>query len=229
MLPNSADSDFSLGFTTQGPPAFPLLADGMMHTTKIAYVSGTLRIFLDDLTKPVLTVPVDLGTTLSLDNGQAWVGFTAATGKRSQIHDIRSFSYVGTADAQQTVDIDIIPGSDPNSLSCENTSSTLPVAILTTDAFAATTVDADSVRFGKIGTEAAEIHRDDEGNVERHVEDVNEDGRDDLLFHFRFGDTGISCDDIPEGQDSVGLRVRLTGKAEGRLITGGGSLQLVRQ
>jgi hypothetical protein len=229
MLPNSGDSDFSLGFTTQGPPAIPLLADGRMHSTKVAYVSGTLRIFLDDLTKPVLTVPVDLGTTLSLDNGQAWVGFTAATGKRSQTHDIRSFSYVGTADAQQAVDIDIIPGSDPNSLSCENTSSTLRVAILTTDAFAATTVDADSVRFGKTGTEAAEIHRGDGGNPERHVEDVNGDSRDDLLFHFRVGDTGFSCDDIPEGQDSVGLRVRLTGKAEGKPIAGEGNLQLVRQ
>jgi hypothetical protein len=99
-LPNSADPTFSLGSTTQGPPAIPLLADGNVHTTKVAYVPGTLTIFLDNLTRPVLTVPVDLGTTLSLDNSRAWVGFTAATGGRSQAHDILSFSFAGTEEAQ---------------------------------------------------------------------------------------------------------------------------------
>jgi hypothetical protein len=103
-LPNSAGSTFSLGSTTQGPPAIPLLADGNVHTTKVAYVPGTLTIFLDNLTKPVLSVPVDLGTTLSLDNGQAWIGFTAATGGRSQAHDILSFSFVGTEEAQTSED-----------------------------------------------------------------------------------------------------------------------------
>jgi hypothetical protein len=44
----------------------------------------------------VLTIPVDLGTTLSLDNGQAWIGFTAATGGRSQADDLLSFSFVRT-------------------------------------------------------------------------------------------------------------------------------------
>jgi hypothetical protein len=219
MLPNSADPVFSLGSTT----TVPLLADGNVHTAKVVYVPGTLTIFLDDLTQPVLTVPVDLGTTLSLDNGQAWVGFTAATGGRSQAHDILSFSFVGS------VDIDVIPGRDRNSINCENTRRTIPVAILSTDTFDATTTDADSVRFGKTGTEASEVHRVGYGgNAERQVEDVNGDGLDDLLFHFRFGDTGFSCDDIPEGQDSVGLTARLTGEADGRPLAGEDTLQLAR-
>ena len=228
-LPNSADSTFSLGFTTQGPPAIPLLADGRVHTTKVVYVPGTLRIFLDDLTKPVLTVPVDLGTILSLDNGQAWVGFTAATGRRSQAHDILSFSFVGTAAAQPGVGIDIIPSSDPNSINCEKTRRTIRVAILSTDAFAATTVNADSVRFGKTGTEASEVHRDDGGKAERHVADVNDDDRKDLVFHFRLEDTGFSCNDVPAGEKSTTLRAKQTGEAEGKPITGEGTLQLVRQ
>jgi hypothetical protein len=95
-LPNSANPTFSLGSTT----AIPLLADGNVHTAKVAYVPGTLTIFLDDLTKPVLTVPVDLRTKLRLDEGKAWIGFTAATGGRSQAHDILSFSFVGTEEAQ---------------------------------------------------------------------------------------------------------------------------------
>jgi hypothetical protein len=91
-LPNSANPAISLGSTA----IIPLLADGNAHNTKVVYVPGTLTIFLDDLTKPVLTVPVDLETTLGLDNGETWVGFTAATGGRSQAHDILSFSFAGT-------------------------------------------------------------------------------------------------------------------------------------
>jgi CHRD domain-containing protein/lectin family protein len=97
--PNNANTDFSLGYTTQGTPAIPLFADGSVHTTKVAYKPGTLTISLDDLTKPVLTVPVDLGTKLSLDEGKAWVGFTGATGRRFQAHDILSFSFVGAEDS----------------------------------------------------------------------------------------------------------------------------------
>jgi hypothetical protein len=224
-LPNSADPTFSLGSAT----TIPLLADGGVHNAKVAYVPGTLTIFLDDLTRPILTVPVDLGTTLSLDNSRAWIGFTAATGGRSQAHDILSFSFVGTEEAQPSVDIDTIPDSDSNTWPCQNTEEDLPVALLSTEDFDATNVDADSVRFGKAGTEASEVHRDDEGKAERHVEDVNGDDRDDLVFHFRFGDIGFSCDDIPEGQESVGLRARLTGEAEGKPLAGEDALQLVRQ
>ena len=225
-LPNSADPTFSLGSTT----TLPLLADGNVHKAKVAYMPGTLTVFLDDLTSPVLTVPVDLGTTLSRGNGRAWVGFTAATGGRSQAHDVLSFSFVGTEEARLGVDIDIIPGSDPNTWPCRNTAEDLPVAILTTDTFDATTIDAASVRFGKTGTEASEVHRDAGGKAERHVADVNGDGRDDLVFHFHFGDTGFSCDDIPQGQESVGLRARLTGEADGPVaIAGEDTLQLVRQ
>jgi hypothetical protein len=56
------------------------MSDGEVHEAKIVSVPGSLTIFLDDLSSPVLTVPVDLEATLNLDNGQAWVGLTAATG-----------------------------------------------------------------------------------------------------------------------------------------------------
>jgi hypothetical protein len=224
-LPNSASPTFSLGTTT----TLPLLTDGSVHNAKVAYVPGTLTVFMDDPAKPVLTVPVDLGTILRLGNGQAWVGFTAATGGRSQAHDILSFSFVAIEGAQLGVDIDIIPGRDPNTWPCRNTTEDLPVAILSTDTFDATIIDAGSVRFGKTGTETSEVHRDDGDKAARHVADVNGDGHDDLVFHFRFGDTGFSCDDIPQGQEAVGLRARLTGEADGPIaILGEGTLQLVK-
>ena len=50
----------------------------MPHVARIRYVPGSLTVFLDNLTDPVLTVPVELSSALDLDGGRAWVGFTAA-------------------------------------------------------------------------------------------------------------------------------------------------------
>jgi hypothetical protein len=85
-----------------------------------------------------------------------------------------------------TVSIDIKPGSFPNSIN-PRSRGLIPVAILTTDTFDATTVDALSVEFGPAG--ATESH--DRG----HLEDVDGDGNLDLVLHFRTQDTGIQCGD----------------------------------
>ena len=54
---------------------------------------GTMKVFVDDLADPVLTVPINLAAFMDLDNGRAWVGFTAATGRSMQNHDVQSFSF----------------------------------------------------------------------------------------------------------------------------------------
>lgn len=55
---------------------------------------GALSIFIQDLNTPVLSVPLHIPGTLDLDNGRAWIGFTAATGEETyQSHDILSFSF----------------------------------------------------------------------------------------------------------------------------------------
>ncbi len=66
----------------------------------------------------------------------------------------------------------------------------VPVQLLSTADFDATTVDASSIRFGA----AAETHTNKDGSAKRHVEDVNGDGLDDLVFHFRRADIGSGCD-----------------------------------
>ena len=82
---------------------------------------------------------------------------------------------------QTEVSIDIKPGSDPNSINCKNHQVVIPVAILTTDTFDATSVDHATVTFEG----ASEIHiAKKTGLPQRHEEDVDKDGDIDLLFHF---------------------------------------------
>lgn len=89
---NSAD--YNLAGRGYGLAPFTILAGGT-HTARIRYdaVAHTLSVFLDGRATPTAVANIDLSTLLSLDNGTAWVGFTAATGGAMSNHDILSWSY----------------------------------------------------------------------------------------------------------------------------------------
>jgi hypothetical protein len=89
LLPRTSDQLYSIGSTT----SIPLMADGNVHTVRIDYTPGSMRVFLDDLVNPSLTVDVDLQDAVGLSDGMAWIGFTAATGGAYENHDILSWSY----------------------------------------------------------------------------------------------------------------------------------------
>jgi hypothetical protein len=104
-------------------------------------------------------------------------------------------------------EIDIKPGSSSNPVN-PRSRGTLPVAILSTDALDATTVDPPSVRLGPAGAVAS--------RGRGQIEDVDRDGDLDLVLHFRTQETGIQCGDreaaltgttfgghLIEGSDSV--------------------------
>ncbi len=107
-------------------------------------------------------------------------------------------------------DIDIKPGSDPNSINLKSRG-TIPVAILSTTNFDAPgEVDQASLTFGRSGGE------DSLAFCTKSAEDVNGDGIDDLVCHFNTQDTGFQCGDTEgilrgqtvdgtpiEGRDSV--------------------------
>jgi hypothetical protein len=87
---------------------------------------------------------------------------------------------------EKQVSIDIKPGSFPNSINPKS-KGVIPVAIFTTDAFDANTVDPTTVRFGATGTEAAP--------VQFVLENVDGDGDTDMILHFNTQNIGINCGD----------------------------------
>jgi hypothetical protein len=126
--------------------------------------------------------------------------------------------------ATQMIAIDI----NPNMLMCTDTEGDIPVAILSSATFAASTVDGISLRFGRLGTEAA-AQRLKNGRMKVQMKDVNKDGFTDAVYQFLFGDTGFSCADIPTGETTADVTATLTGMAGGLPIGGTGVLRLKRK
>jgi len=98
-----------------------------------------------------------------------------------------SMRVAGKSTAEE-VDLDIKPGSDPNSIN-PSLEGDLPVAILGSDTFDVTDVDVTTLAFGPGGAPLDHSHGP-------HFEDVNGDGFMDLLAHFRIEGTGIAFGDM---------------------------------
>jgi hypothetical protein len=92
MLPNSPSEAYSIGSAMTGGP----LDDGAVHTARIDYSPGTLRVFLDGGVSPLVTAPLLLDSTMTLgEDGRAWVGFTSATGGATDVerHEVLNWSF----------------------------------------------------------------------------------------------------------------------------------------
>ncbi|HEY5914048.1 MAG TPA: hypothetical protein VJA21_25960, partial [Verrucomicrobiae bacterium] len=94
--------------------------------------------------------------------------------------------YVVEYEAVSTVAIDIKPGDSQNPIQLSSNGK-IPVAILSSSSFDASTVDPATVRFGETGTEAAP--------VSYSLSDVDGDKRKDLVCTFNTQDTGFICAD----------------------------------
>jgi len=92
-LPNSPDHTTSANL---GGPVLVNFADGGMHTATITYDgSSIISVYLDGSATPVVsgTVTGGLGSFLGLTSGNAYLGFTAATGGGQENSDILSWTW----------------------------------------------------------------------------------------------------------------------------------------
>ena len=113
-----------------------------------------------------------------------------------------------------TVEIDIKPGSDPNSINLKS-KGLVPVAILGSETFDVMAVDLTTLRFGPGEAEPFHdltvVHMD-------HIKDANLDGFMDLVLHFKTQEVGLTSDSTEatltgstidgtpiEGTDSVNI------------------------
>jgi pimeloyl-ACP methyl ester carboxylesterase len=87
---NSAQHAFSLGFAT---PTFEL-ADGNVHSVRVEYLPGVLKVYVDGVLLQTSALDLDniLGASILDGAGTAWLGFTAATGSGFENHDILDWS-----------------------------------------------------------------------------------------------------------------------------------------
>jgi hypothetical protein len=115
------------------------------------------------------------------------------------------------------VSIDIKPYSDWNSINLASNGN-IPVAILSTDAFDATTVDPATIALAGAGV----LERGNNGDLMASFEDVNSDALDDLLVHIDIQGLVLNEDDVEAqltGETFDGLpifgtdAIRLVGKS----------------
>jgi len=127
-----------------------------------------------------------------------------------------------------TVQIDVMPGSNPSVIN-PNSKGVVPVAVLSNETFDATQILPESVRFAE-----GRVASSNKGKLMANAEDVDKDGDDDMVFHFRTEDLQLR-----EGGSKV--VVKLTGKLKhqvegqntrldngGVLITGTDNVYILR-
>jgi len=111
------------------------------------------------------------------------------------------------------VDIDIKPGSHPNSINLDG-HGVIPVAILGSAEFLVERIDVDALRFAGL-----HIRVKGNGKPQCSIKDVNGDGHDDLVCQFV---------DIPEDWTGGETEATLTGNLQdGRAFAGTDSIRIV--
>lgn len=149
VLPNDP-----LGPGLLGVPRAHPLADGKIHLARVTYYGdlraeffnqlvaseslnpylkdngeqkrvGTLVVFVDDMSTPLLALPINLSLLLDLPDDKAFVGFTSSTGRFFEKHDILSWQWCDQQPCPE-VDIEHIDFNQKSQLSSTNFRSNIP-------------------------------------------------------------------------------------------------------
>ncbi len=117
-----------------------------------------------------------------------------------------SETVIGTQEISVTEGyLDIKPGSYPNSINTKS-NGVIPVALLGTDIFDVRTVDVASLAFGPNNAQPKHDQTDSEV-YEEHIQDVNFDGYEDLVSHYKTKQTGIAVGQVSAELDYDGSTV----------------------
>ena len=209
--PNGNHVDIGVDGIPTGAAATPGFdietAAGLHRCAWVEYDSTTttLEVFLSDETctkpgSPLISKVVDIQATVG---NQAFIGFTSSTGSIFSVH--RLFDFFIDLDpvvVVQQVDIDIKPGSFPNSINLGSGGAT-PVAVLGSANLDVNDIEPSTLTLGTAGIKTV-------GKTNRilcSVEDVSgsftggpegaPDGFDDLVCHF------VTVDISPEAGDTT--------------------------
>lgn len=123
--------------------------------------------------------------------------FNLPASRDPEIQNVQTFLERSCANGVD-VDIDIKPSESPNPVNLKGPQGVIPVAILGSAAFDVRDVDATTLVFGDLaeGESTRPEHDLTDFLVDgTHLQDVNEDGFDDLVSHYSTQSTGIDAGD----------------------------------
>ena len=158
------------------------------HACDVSGTSATCRDVVVQVAADTPAVATVTATPLSAGVVTARANVTTI----SEDPDLSNNSASATIDVFQSVTIDVAPRDHLNVLNLKRGGS-VSVAILTTDAFDASAVDASTVCFGDADAPTERTCVEVHGRG--HLEDVNRDRRLDLVLHYDLSSTGIDLGD----------------------------------
>lgn len=220
--PDSTWKFYTITFE-HGPSHFPL-PPGTLGWTP--YRQFDLRVYMNGEEVPIVTGDVGITTLDSVAPFIIGRNRNLFSPLGASLDEFKIYNRVLTADEAREhyeaymkleVDIDIKPGSDPNSINlCSN--GVVPIAILGSDTFNVLEVNIENLRFAEAALKVVGVK---DPHTLCKYEDVNDDSIDDLVCHFVTADIA--------GIDGESTLATVNGELlDGTPIEGNGSIKIVK-
>jgi hypothetical protein len=137
----------------------------------------------------------------------AWVNVTTSNNTTTHVicGQVTSLSPFAVAEPVISVNVDIKPGSYPNSINL-GSGGTVPVAILSSATFDARTVNPSSVTLA-----SAPVKLTGKGTPMYSIQDVNDDGRPDMIVHVTTSAFQLTTSDtmaVLKGKTNGGVSIK---------------------
>jgi photosystem II stability/assembly factor-like uncharacterized protein len=216
-----------VGFITVSPNGHIFLTSNVSGINR-SIDDGETWVHLDMWGSPIainsegrIFVAYGPGFFSSIDDGATWTYYSDASFDGQFLNfafDADGYLYAGvwgggvwrsteTTFLVKTVAIDIKPGTYPNTINL-GSGGTVPVAILSSESFDATTIDPLTVTLA-----GANVRLKGKGTPMSSFEDINKDGRLDILVHVETEAlelTDTSTEAVLEGKTFSGRRIKGT-------------------